>query len=390
MGRVVVVGAGLAGFRVGRSLRQAGFDGEVIIVGDEPHLPYDRPPLSKRRLAGDMTDDQCRLPGEMGDMSWRLGAAAESVDTGRRVVNTAAGVVSYDALVVASGRRARTWPGLTPADGVYTLRSLADVAALSGAITPGVHVTIIGAGFIGCEVAATLRERGTEVTIVEPSKSPMPVIGRDAGARARVLHERHGVRWRLGRSVHSIEGKPGLKTVVLDDGEVLTSAIVLVAIGSVANIEWLDGSPVDLRDGVVKVDWNCRALDERGRPVDGVWAAGDVAAWEHPHAGRHVCIEHWSNARDMADRVAASIVGSVEPSEPLRSVPSFWSDQYDVKIKSVGLLGAAEEFTVVDEDPDRSMLVVEGRRANELVGAVAFNAPKAILKYQRALRDAFS
>ncbi|KAF0957005.1 NAD(P)/FAD-dependent oxidoreductase [Rhodococcus sp. T7] len=387
MRHVVVVGAGLAGFRVGRSLRDAGFTGEITLIGDEEHLPYDRPPLSKALLAGSVTGDQCRLPGRTDDLTWRLGAPVHGVDFDVRALTLGDGTDQpFDELVIATGRRARPWPGRKPATGVFTLRSLGDVAAFTAAAAPGSRVVIIGAGFIGCEVAATLRARDVEVTVVDVSDTPMPVIGPEAGAFARQLHERHGVRWRLGTGVDSIEGDEYVTGVRLADGELLEADAVLVSIGSVPNTEWLADSPVDTDGGVVHVDDICRVLDRAGSPLSGVWAAGDVAAWVHPHAGTHVCVEHWSNARDMADRVAANLVVDHPGRAPLVSVPAFWSDQYDVKIKSVGYLRAADELVVVAQDADRNSLVVEARRGSEVVGAIGFNATKAVLGYQRALR----
>lgn len=388
MRHVVVVGASLAGFRVGRSLRDAGFTDAITLIGDEEHLPYDRPPLSKALLAGNVSDDQCRLPGRTDDLTWRLGVPVHGVEFDRRAVTLADGTEQpFDDLVIATGRRARSWPGRKPATGVFTLRSLGDVASFAAAAVPGSRVVIIGAGFIGCEVAATLRARDVEVTVVDVSATPMPVIGPEAGAHARQLHERHGVRWRLEASVDAIEGEDRVTGVRLGDGEVLDADLVLVSIGSVPNTEWLANSPLDVDSGVVRVDPLCQALDRSGTPIAGVWAAGDVAAWIHPHSEGHVCVEHWSNARDMGDRVAANLVLDGSDRKPLTSVPAFWSDQYDVKIKSVGYLRGADELAVVAEDTDRNSLVIEARRGSEVVGAIGFNATKAVLGYQRALRS---
>lgn len=387
MNHVVVVGASLAGFRVGRTLRDAGFAGEVTLIGNEDHLPYDRPPLSKQLLAGATTADECRLPGRTDDLIWRLGVAAQHVDLEQRVITLSDGTSeSFDDLVIASGRRARTWPDECPPQGVFTLRTVDDVAAFNSAATPGSRVVIIGAGFIGCEVAATLRMREVDVTIVDVSATPMPVIGTLAGTRAMQLHEQHGVRWRLGSGVAAIEGETHVTGIRLDDGEVLDADVVLVSIGSIPNTEWLHGSSIDFEGGAVHVDTTCQVLNTAGEPVPGVWAAGDVASWHHPHAGAHVCVEHWSNARDMGDRVASNLLLHRQDRLPLISVPSFWSDQYNIKIKSVGYLRAADELVVVAEDTERNSLLLEARRGNEVVGAIGFNANKAVLGYQRSLR----
>ncbi|MEX5635376.1 NAD(P)/FAD-dependent oxidoreductase [Parafrankia sp. FMc2] len=387
MRRIVIVGGGLGGFRTARSLRAAGFDGDVIVVGDEESLPYDRPPLSKQLLAGTFTPEQCLLAGETSDVRWLLGTAVAGVSLGRQVLTLTDGTdLGFDDLVVATGRRARPWPGPPTVARVHTLRSLADVAAFQADLADAVDVVVIGAGFVGCEAAATLRQRGLAVTVVDVSAHPMPVLGDVAGEVARKRHAEHGVRWRLGTTVAAIEGQARVRGVRLADGELLPADAVLVAIGSLPNTEWLAGAGVALRGGAVEVDRTGRALDEAGAPVPGLWAVGDAAAWAHPHAPGPVCVEHWSNARDMADVVATNLVAAADERTVLTSVPSFWSDQYDMKIKSVGYLRAADQLALVEEDPARRALLVEARRAGEVVGVIAFNMPKAVLGYQRALR----
>lgn len=387
--RVVVVGAGLAGHRVVQAIRGAGFAGELVLVGDETHRPYDRPPLSKQLLAGTWTQDQCMLSGDDVDVTWRLGVAARGIDRESSVVVLADGErLSYDRLIIATGRRARPWPGRLPDSGVHTLRSFEDVRAFEQSLTAEARVVIIGAGFIGCEVAATLRARDVDVTIVDVSKHPMPVLGAEAGERAVTLHESHGVRFRLGTGVHGIEGDGAVSAVVLEDGERLPADVVLVAIGSEPNTEWLDGSGIALDRGTVVCDVTGTVLDESGAPVADVLAAGDVAAWPHPHANGAVCIEHWSNARDMGDTVAANVLLDAADRRPIRSVPAFWSDQYDVKIKSAGLLRAADALTLVSEDVDKPSLLIEAHRDGSVVGAIAFNMNRAMIGYQRDLTAA--
>lgn len=388
MRRVLIAGAGLGGFRSARSLRDRGFDGDIVVVGDEDRLPYDRPPLSKQLLAGETSPEHCRLAGSTSDMGWHLGAAIVSASLRRREVELAGGtMMDFDDLVIATGRRARPWPGRLPQSGVHTLRSLSDVAAFQEDLVNADSVVIIGAGFVGCETAATLRKRGFDVTVVDVVGHPMPALGAIAGETARRLHEEHGVTWRLGSAVGRIEGDTHVTGVRLKDGELLAADTVLVSIGSLPNTEWLQGTEIALRDGAVQVDNTGQVVDQTGAPVPGVWAVGDAAAWPHQHAGGPACIEHWSNARDMADQVAANLVASSPPAA-LTAVPSFWSDQYDVKIKSVGYLPGADQFALVDADPVRHALVVEALREGEIIGAITFNRPKAVLRYQRTLRDA--
>lgn len=389
MESIVVVGAGLAGFRAAQSLRKHGFAGSLTIIGDEVHQPYDRPPLSKQLLSGAYTRERCMLPGEVEGATWLLGQPATSLDRDRRVVTLADETdVAYDGLIIATGRRARPWPGPAPATGVMVLRSFDDVERFQGAVADDSKVVIIGAGFIGCEVAATLRQRNIDVTVVDVCDQPMPAVGPQVGQRAVEMHTAHGVKFRLGRGVASIDGDRHVTGVTLDDGERLDADVVLVAIGTLANSEWLAESGVSRRDGAVVCDVYCAALDEAGQPIPDITAAGDGAAWPHPHASSPVCIEHWSNARDMADCAAANLLADAGDRAPLRSVPAFWSDQYDVKIKSAGYLRAADRFTVVSEDWDdaeKPSLLVEALRGDDVVGAIAMNMNKAILGYQRSL-----
>lgn len=383
---VVVVGGGLAGFRFVQTLREAGYDGRVTVVSAEEHLPYDRPPLSKQLLAGTFTEAQCALPGEAPDVTWRLGRRAARLDRGRRVVVLDDGSeVDYDGLLIATGRRARQWEGAVPRAGVHTLRDLADTAAFRADIGPGARVVIIGAGFIGCEVAATLRKEDVDVTIVDVAEHPMPVMGPEIGRRAARIHEAEGVRFRLGHGVAAIEGDERATGVRLDDGEVLEASVVLVAVGSTPNSEWFADAGLAMDRGVVVCDETCAVLDEQGAVVPEIFAAGDISAWPHRHAEGAACIEHWSNARDMADLAARNLRLPVGERAPLASVPTFWSDQYHVKIKSAGFLRAVDTWTIVEEDVDKPSLLAEGHRDGELVGAVAFNMNRSIIGYQRSL-----
>jgi len=389
---VVVVGGGLAGFRFAQSLRETGYDGQLTVVCDEEHLPYDRPPLSKQLLSGTFSEEQCFLPGDAPDVTWRLGSRAARLDRERRVVVLESGdEVPYDGLLIATGRRAREWPGRLPRTGVHTLRDLSDTAAFRASISPGARVVIIGAGFIGCEVAATLRAEGVDVTVVDVSAHPMPVMGSEIGARAASIHESHGVRFRLGHGVAEIEGDATVTGVLLDDGERLEASVVLVAVGSVPNSEWLSDAGLALQRGVVECDATCSVLDSDGNVVPDIMAAGDVAAWPHQHGEGAVCIEHWSNARDMADLAGRNLLLAPEdrlPMASLAAVPTFWSDQYNVKIKSAGFLRAADRWTIVSEDVEKPSLLVEGHRGDVLVGAVAFNMNRSIINYHRALAEA--
>jgi 3-phenylpropionate/trans-cinnamate dioxygenase ferredoxin reductase component len=378
MQRVVIVGGGLAGHRAADALRREQFGGELVLVGEEPHRPYDRPPLSKQLLAGTFEVGECDYAPLEG-LTWTLEEPAVGLDLARGVVVTARQEVGFDGLIIATGRRAREWPALPAMTGFHTLRTVDDALALRAAIDPATPVVIVGAGFIGCEVAGTLRNLGVEhVAVVDVAPYPMPVLGPEIGARAIALHERHGVQLHLSARVAGFEGGEHVEAVVLEDGTRVPAGLVLIAVGSVPNSEWLEGSGLELVDGAVRCDVHCFAAEN-------VVAAGDVAAWPHRHAEDVVCVEHWAIARDMGARAAANLVGERVPFAP---VPTFWSDQHDVKIKSAGLLSAADRFEILEEDAERPSLVAEARRGDELVGAVVFNKNKSIIGYQRQLAAA--
>ena len=382
MERVVIVGAGLAGHRSAEALRRHGFNGRLTLVGDEAHRPYDRPPLSKQMLAGTMTARDCEFDSAGLDVTWALGRPAVGLDTAARVVHLHDGAaLPYDGLVIATGRRARTWPGLPRLAGFHTVRRIEDAIALRRAVRTDSRVVIVGAGFIGCEVAATLRGLGVgDVAVVDIAPHPMPVLGPEVGERALRLHEAQGVRFRLGTSVAMFEGDTAVEAVLLEDGERLAADLVLLALGSVPNSEWLAGSGLELHNGAVLCDEYCFAAGS-----DDIVAVGDIAAHPYAEADGPLCVEHWATARDMADTAAANLLAEPDSRRLYRAVPTFWSDQYDVKIKSAGLLALADSFVVVDENAERRALVVEAQRDGALVGAIVFNRNRTIIQYQRTL-----
>jgi len=388
MHRIVVVGAGLAGHRAATALRERGFAGEVVVVGDEKHLPYDRPPLSKQLLAGTFTVDQCHFATDDLDVTWQLGSAAMHLDPQSAKLTLATGaVLEYDGLVIATGRRARLWPGSTP-EGVHTLRTLDDALRFREAAAKGANVVIIGAGFVGCEVASTLRQLGVEnVTVVDSAAHPMPVLGAAIGRRATELHTAHGVQLRLASGVASINGADRVESVTLIDGEVLPANLVLVSVGSEPNSEWLHGSGIRLANGAVVCDPYSHAVGLDGTTLENVTAVGDIAAWPDPFGSGPTCIEHWSNARDMAALAVTNLLSAADDRQRLALVPTFWSDQHHVKIKSAGFLRVADRIEIVSEDVEKPSLVAEAYRGDVLVGAVVFNMNRTIIDYQRRLAD---
>ncbi|WP_281689107.1 NAD(P)/FAD-dependent oxidoreductase [Pseudonocardia thermophila] len=371
MERIVVVGAGLAGLRAAETLRRRGFAGELTIIGDEPHRPYNRPPLSKEVLSGAQDPESCLLPSDGIEATWLLGHAATGLDLDRRVVGIGDDEVPFDGLVIASGCAARPWPGAEGIAGVHTLRGLDDVAAIRAALAGRPRTVIIGAGFIGCEVAASLAGLGADVTVVDQASRPMVPLGPVLGARAEALHRRHGVGFRLGTGVASVAAG----SVTLSTGEVLAAELVLVAIGAVPNVGWLAGSGLKLAGGV-ECDRHCFAIGQ-----ENIVAAGDVASWQ---AGRGPTrIEHWTNAAEMGIAAAANLLAPPEEQVAYDPVPTMWSDQFGHRFQVAGHLADAEEFhTVVDEG---DVLVLEGVAAGRLVCAAAINGGSRIAKYRRKL-----
>ena len=386
MRRIVIVGAGLAGHRAAAALAAEGFDGEVVVVGDEEHHPYDRPPLSKQLLGGAVEDESCFYDREdLDGVEWTLGSPATGLDLSEGAITLADGQkVGFDGLVIATGRRARELQEMPALAGVHTLRTLDDTRALRSAAEGDRRVAIVGAGFIGCEVAATLRGAGVEnVTLIDLAEYPMPVLGAEVGERAAKLHAGHGVHMRLGTGVEEFEGTDHVEAVHLVGGERVEADLVLIAVGSAPNSEWLEGSELELHRGTVLCDEYCFAVG-----TDNVVAAGDIASWPHPHAGGDaVWVEHWTNARDMAATAARNLIADPSGREAHATVPTFWSDQYDVKIKSAGFLGSADRIEVVEEDPERPSLVAEAHSGDSLVGAIVFNKNRKIIDYQRRLAD---
>lgn len=377
LNRVVIVGASAGGLAAAQALRREGYAGVVTLVGAEPWPPYDRPPLSKQLLAGQWTSDRLALRPEADidalRLELRLGVAATGLDTGRRVVTLADDTrVSYDALVAATGVRARRLPGTDGLVGVHTLRTLPDALALKERLRPGRHLVIVGAGFVGAEVAATACSLGVRVTLLESGPVPLaPVVGEEAGRIIARLHAEHGVTIRAQASVTgvigTVEGPTGVR---LADGTVVPADDVLVAIGSVPNTEWLAHSGLSLQDGLV--------CDEYSAAREGVYGVGDVARWYNPLFDTYMRVEHRTNAAEQGMAVARNVLGATRPFAP---VPYFWSDQYGTRFQAYGYLRDHDEALVLDSD----QLLVAYRKADRLVGVLAADASPKALRAWRAL-----
>jgi 3-phenylpropionate/trans-cinnamate dioxygenase ferredoxin reductase subunit len=368
--RVVVVGASLAGLRAAEALRSEGYDGAMEIVGAEPHLPYNRPPLSKELLAGTMRREEVHLQGtaELA-AEWRLGVAATALDvTARTVALDDGSRVAFDGLVIATGSRAR--PLGSQIDGVFLLRTLDDSLHLRAALAEVDRVVVVGAGFIGCEVASTARALGCEVTMVDVGATPMePRVGPLVGAWAARFHEMHGVRLVLGVGVEELEHDGRLRAVRLADGTRIEADVAVVGLGSVPNTGWLAGSGLPLGDGVA-----CDgALAVQG--VRGVVAAGDVASWPYEPAGVRLRVEHWSNAVEQGMWAARTLLHGAGVAGSFRTLPSFWSDQHGVRIQSIGLPGLGKESVLVEGSIDEDCFTVLYARDGRVVGALTVGMP---------------
>jgi 3-phenylpropionate/trans-cinnamate dioxygenase ferredoxin reductase subunit len=386
---IVVVGASLAGLRAAEELRDQGFDGTITVIGDEPHAPYDRPPLSKQVLAGDWAIERLTLAVAVDggidalDLDWRLGTRATALDVaGRRVTLADGDQVGYDGLVIATGAAPRELPGTETLAGVHTLRTLDDCLAVRADLEAGAgRVVVVGAGFIGSEVAATCRTRGCDVTILEALPVPLGrALGDEIGAAVGELHRDHGVDLRLGVGVAGFEGGERVERVRLADGSAVEADLVVVGIGVTPNTGWLEGSGLALDDGVV--------CDASTLVAPGVVAAGDVARWPSHRFGELMRVEHWDNAITMGAHAARRLlaeppfasdpapVGAYDP------VPWFWSDQYDRKIQLAGRSSGADEVVVVDGSTAERRFVALYRRADRLVGVLAMNRPRLLVTYR--------
>jgi 3-phenylpropionate/trans-cinnamate dioxygenase ferredoxin reductase component len=382
MDSVVVVGASLAGLRTIETLRREGYDGRIVGIGEEPHPPYDRPPLSKGLLTGaDASATSLRSQADLA-VEWRLGEPAVALHPSERQVELAGGErIHYDGLVIATGAVARRVPGL-PAGlpGVLTLRTLDDAFALRRALAGRPSVVIAGGGFIGTEVASSCRTLGLDVTLV----STEPLLARglgplSAGVAARAAD--HGVTVLQPASIAEVRGHRRVEEVVLRDGRSLPADVLVVAVGAAPATGWLEHSGIPLDDGVV-----CDAgLGVAGFP--GVVAAGDVARWPHPALGGVLLrLEHWTNAAEQAAAAARRLLNG-DATGPHAPVPSFWSDQFGVRLQCVGLPVLADEVRVIEGDPAGDRFVAEFLRAGQVVGATTAGAPRALLGYRRQLAN---
>ncbi len=381
---VVVVGASAAGLAAAETLRRLDFTGDLTIVGDEVHLPYDRPPLSKHVLRGEWDQDRVTLRRPEGldklGASWRLGVAATGLDPECRSISLSDGTtLDFDGLVIATGVSARHLPADTDLAGVHTLRTIDDAAALRTDLLAAESLVVVGAGFLGSEVAAVARELGLAVTLVDPLPSPMyRQLGPPVGAMVAELHKSRGVDLRLGTGVRRLAGEAGaVSGVDLTDGIRVDADVVVVGIGSTPNTEWLRDSGLDLGNGVV--------CDEHCRAGAGIVAAGDVASWYHPGLRRQVRLEHRTNAVEQGAAAARALLDPEAPAfEP---VPFFWSDQFNVKLQVYGLPDPEDAVHMSPASVSDERFALSYVRDGRITAGLAWNMPKEALSIRAQVAE---
>ncbi|MFE4961130.1 NAD(P)/FAD-dependent oxidoreductase [Streptomyces sp. NPDC056653] len=395
-GRIVIVGASLAGLRAAEALREEGFTGSLTIIGDESYEPYDRPPLSKQVLKGWVPADHTKLPRlREVNAQWRLGVAATGLDRAAKQVRLADGEqIPYDRLLIATGTRARQWPNPDEADldGVYTLRSRDDAAQLQKALSaPPSRVMVIGSGFIGSEVASACRELDLPVTVVERGSAPLVgALGGVIGEIAAEMQRDHGVDLRCGLGVSSLEGDSGghVRRAHLSDGTTIDADVVVASLGSIRNVEWLEGTGLASGFWGVGCDAGGRAFDINGVVTDSIYVAGDVARAPHVlYEYQFLAMEHWDNAV-LGAEVAAHNMVNLEPNyRPHLLLPGFWSGQFGVNIKSVGVPPFGDEIVFTQGSvKERHFAAAYGRRGR-IVAAVTFDHGKWLEYYGKLIEQ---
>jgi len=378
MKRIAVVGASLAGLRAVEFIRRAKFEGELVLIGGEKHLPYDRPPLSKEVLRGEADQERLALRRKSYDdlnVDLRLGERALSLDTDSRAVRLQSGEsLSFDGLVIATGGEVRELPNQPRLAGIHVLRTLDDALAIRAALRAKPRVAVVGAGFIGAEVAASARQLGLDVAMIEALETPLAQsLGPRLGRILQDAHERRGVRVLCGRRVECFCGVDRVESLRLDDGTELGCDLVVVGVGVKPSVSWLEGSGIEIEDGV-------RCDETLATNVPGVVAAGDVASWYNPLFEERMRVEHWTNAVEQARHAVSTLLAAPGEAKPFASAPMFWSDQFDIKIQGAGRPKPSDQLVFASGMPEGEKLIALYARAGRLVGALAFNQPPKLVQ----------
>ena len=383
MHNIVIVGASLAGTRAAETLRAEGFSGSITMVGDEPHKPYDRPPLSKNFLAGEWDVDRIALrkPEALEELqlTWKLGAPATSLNTNESTLTLATGeTISYDGLIIATGGVVRRLPQQPTLAGIHVLRSIDDAEGLRAELNEGTRVVVIGAGFIGLEAAATATKRGATVTVLEGLDAPLiRALGPQMGSAIGDVHTRNGVTIRCGVSVASINGTTRVESITLATGEVVPADVVIVGIGVAPATSWCEGSGLTISDGIV-----CNAQLNAG--PKNVYAAGDVLRWPNhffTDVEETMRVEHWTNAAEQGAHAAKNLLAALNNTEqaPYEAVPFFWSDQFDARIQFLGRVTKDATAQVVAGNPAEGKWCAMYVANNRLVGVLGVSMPKLVM-----------
>lgn len=389
---VVIVGGGMAALRTAESLRASGYSGPIDVYGNEPYLPYNRPPLSKEGLKGDLAHEKVafKLRTSVEDVQWHLGITICASDLTARTITADDGqVIPYDALVAATGVRARTLPIPGPRQGRFVIRTLEDALALRPLLVNGARVLVLGAGFIGCEVAATATQLGCSVTSI--AIDPLPMIrplGSLLAAELQRRHEAHGVRFRLGVGVSRFLGDDSVTGVELSDGTSLDADLVVEALGSAVNVEWLADNDLNLDDGVL-TDNALRPVRSDGTPADGVAAVGDLARFPNPRFDQGAYrVEHWNIPTETGRRAGAVLAAYLAgqgyeeiTNSTWTTLPSFWSDQFELRIQSYGMPGLGDDIRLIHGELSGDC-VLGYYREDVLEGVVAIGALKEVNSYR--------
>ncbi|GJD89317.1 MULTISPECIES: NAD(P)/FAD-dependent oxidoreductase [Methylobacterium] len=393
---IVVVGASLAGLRGAEALRRNGYAGRLTIVGDEPHRPYDRPPLSKHVLSGELAPDATGLPELVAlDAHWRLGHAATALDREARAITLADGTrLAYERLLIATGAQARPWPAASGGrlQNVFTLRSRDDAARLRTALAGAPRrVLIVGAGLIGCEAASCCRDLGLPVTLVDPNPTPLArSLGTWVGGVLVDCLRDAGVTFQAGAQVLRFEGDASGRVVraQLADGRAVEADLVIVALGATRATDWLADAGLMADSRGVTCDGACRVLRADGTPCPDIYAAGDVARWPNALCGdRLMSVEHWGNAVAQSAQAARNMLAAAEDQQTYRHLPAFWSSQFGINIKAVGANAGADAVAIVQGTrASRRFLAVYGR-AGRSVGAVSFDQARWLPAYAEAVAE---
>jgi NADPH-dependent 2,4-dienoyl-CoA reductase/sulfur reductase-like enzyme len=384
-GRVVIAGAGLAGLRAAQALRERSFAGEIVIVGDENHRPYNRPPLSKEMLVKGTTEINLPIDDGLG-ATWKLGVSAAQLDVNASTLTLSDGTsLGYEGLIVATGSRALR-PKVPGADlpGVFVLRTLDDAINLSEALARKNKVAIVGAGLVGCEIAASARTLGKSVTLIDTEPRPMlRVLGYQLGAVIANIHRFHGVDFQMRSALHRIEKTEHGFSLILANGKTIQTEIVVLATGGAPNCEWLMTSSLVIDKGL-RCDSRCFALGGHERIV----GAGDVARWDHPAYDSAIRVEHWTNAAEQAAAAASALL---EPAtaQPFRPLLSFWTDQYGQRLQGIGApwLGTHVVFTKGAAGDPRFVAVA--LREERVIGAVAMNMPAGLIEWRTRMGETY-